>query len=167
MAPIAEAGTGLGSSFESTWSHPSGSIAPSRWSTACGPMGTTSARSSSPTCFGPGRCRAAGRGARAHPHLQGRIRRGSEVAHPDRESVGDAFVALSERLLEADAYPRIATHDPEMIRRVGRFAHSRGIAKDRLEFQMLYGIRRDIQRRLVARGYRVRVPGKPALRPAG
>ncbi len=80
-----------------------------------------------------------------------------EVAHQDREAVGDAFVALSERLLEADAYPGIATHDPEMIKRVGRFARRRGIEKDRLEFQMLYGIRRDLQRRLVARGYRVRV----------
>jgi len=80
-----------------------------------------------------------------------------ELAHQDRDAVGDAFVALSERLLEADAYPGIATHDPEMIKRVGRFARRRGIGKDRLEFQMLYGIRRDLQRRLVANGYRVRV----------
>jgi proline dehydrogenase len=80
-----------------------------------------------------------------------------EVAHQDRGAIGDAFVALCERLLEADAYPGIATHDPEMILRVGRFARQRGIGKDRLEFQMLYGVRRDIQRRLVARGYRVRV----------
>ena len=80
-----------------------------------------------------------------------------DVAHQDRDAVGDAFVALSERLLEVDAYPGIATHDPEMIKRVGRFARRRGLEKDRLEFQMLYGIRRDLQRRLVARGYRVRV----------
>ena len=80
-----------------------------------------------------------------------------EVAHQEREAVDDAFVALSERLLEADAYPGIATHDPEMILRVGRFARDNGIGKDRFEFQMLYGIRRDLQRRLVAKGYRVRV----------
>lgn len=80
-----------------------------------------------------------------------------EVAHQERDAVDDAFVALCERLLEADAYPGIATHDPEMILRVGRFARERGIGKDRLEFQMLYGIRRDLQRRLVAKGYRVRI----------
>jgi proline dehydrogenase len=80
-----------------------------------------------------------------------------DVAHQDREAIGDAFVALCERLLEADAYPGIATHDPEMILRVGRFARQRGIGKDHFEFQMLYGVRRDIQRRLVASGYRVRV----------
>jgi len=80
-----------------------------------------------------------------------------DVAHQEREAVGDAFVALSQRLLEADAYPGVATHDPEMILRVGRFARRTGIGKDRFEFQMLYGIRRDLQRRLVAKGYRVRV----------
>ncbi len=80
-----------------------------------------------------------------------------DVAHQEREAVDDAFVALSQRLLEADAYPGVATHDPEMILRVGRFARRTGIGKDRFEFQMLYGIRRDLQRRLVAKGYRVRV----------
>jgi proline dehydrogenase len=79
------------------------------------------------------------------------------VAHQEREAVDDAFVALSQRLLGADAYPAIATHDPEMILRVGRFARANGIGKDRFEFQMLYGVRRDLQRRLVAKGYRVRV----------
>lgn len=80
-----------------------------------------------------------------------------DVAHQEREQVDDAFVALSERLLEADAYPGIATHDPEMILRVGRFARANGIGTERFEFQMLYGIRRDLQRRLVAKGFRVRV----------
>ncbi len=81
----------------------------------------------------------------------------AELAHQEREAVDDAFVALCERLLEADAYPGVATHDPEIILRVGTFARRRGIGKDRLEFQMLYGIRRDLQRRLVAKGYRVRI----------
>jgi proline dehydrogenase len=80
-----------------------------------------------------------------------------EVAHQERLAVGDAFVGLSERLLEADAYPGVATHDPEMILRVGVFARRRGIGKDRFEFQMLYGIRRDLQRRLIEKGYRVRI----------
>lgn len=81
----------------------------------------------------------------------------ADVAHQERAAVGDAFVALCTRLLEADAYPAVATHDPEMIERVGAAAHERGIGRDRFEFQMLYGIRRDLQRRLVKRGYRVRI----------
>ena len=80
-----------------------------------------------------------------------------EVAHQEREAVGDAFVALTQRLLEADAYPGVATHDPEMIERVSAFARERGIGQDRFEFQMLYGVRRDLQRRLLADGYRLRI----------
>lgn len=80
-----------------------------------------------------------------------------EVALQDRAAIGDAFVALCLRLLEADAYPGIATHDPEMISRVAAFAEERGIAKDRYEFQMLYGIRRDLQRQVQADGHRLRV----------
>jgi proline dehydrogenase len=80
-----------------------------------------------------------------------------EIAHTDRAAIGDAFVSLVGRLLEADAYPGVATHDPEMIRRVRELARERGIGPDRFEFQMLYGIRRDLQRRLLADGYRLRV----------
>jgi proline dehydrogenase len=79
------------------------------------------------------------------------------VALQEREAIGDAFVALCQRLLEADAYPGVATHDQEMIERVAAFAKERGIAKDRYEFQMLYGIRRDLQRQLQADGHRLRV----------
>ena len=80
-----------------------------------------------------------------------------EVALQERAAIGEAFVALVQRLLEADAYPGVATHDPEMIDRVKAFASERGIGPDRFEFQMLYGIRRDLQRRLLAEGYRLRV----------
>ena len=80
-----------------------------------------------------------------------------EVAFQDRGAIGDAFVALVQRLLEADAYPGVATHDPEMIDRVKAFASERGIGPDRFEFQMLYGIRRDLQRQLLAEGHRLRV----------
>ena len=80
-----------------------------------------------------------------------------EIAHTERAAIGDAFVFLVGRLLEADAYPGVATHDPEMIRRVRELARERGIGPDRLEFQTLYGIRRDLQRRLIADGYRLRV----------
>ena len=80
-----------------------------------------------------------------------------EVALQDRASIGDAFVGLCERLLEADAYPGIATHDPEMIDRVSASARKRGVGPERFEFQLLYGVRRDLQRRLLADGYRMRV----------
>jgi len=80
-----------------------------------------------------------------------------EVALQERAAIGDAFVALCARLLEADAYPGVATHDPEMLSRVAAFARERGIGQDRYEFQMLYGIRRDLQRQLLAEGHRLRV----------
>jgi proline dehydrogenase len=79
------------------------------------------------------------------------------VALQDRKAIGDAFVALCERLLDADAYPGVATHDPEMIDRARTVARERGIGPDRFEFQLLYGVRRDLQRRLLADGYRMRV----------
>ncbi len=88
---------------------------------------------------------------------KGAYAEGPEVALTERDAIGDAFVRLSERLLEADAYPGIATHDPDMIERVGAAAIERGIGADRYEFQMLYGIRRDLQRQLIERGHRLRV----------
>jgi proline dehydrogenase len=80
-----------------------------------------------------------------------------EVALQERDAISDAFVALTERLLEADAYPGVATHDPDIIERVKTSARERGIGPDRFEFQLLFGIRRDLQRQLLADGYRVRV----------
>ena len=80
-----------------------------------------------------------------------------EVALQARDAIGDAFVELCRTLLEADAYPGVASHDPDMLKRVAAIARERGIGRDRFEFQMLYGIRRDLQRRVVRRGYRLRV----------
>ena len=57
----------------------------------------------------------------------------------------------------AGPYPAIATHDPTMIDAAKAFAAEKGIPKDAYEFQMLYGIRRDLQNRLVAEGYRMRI----------
>jgi proline dehydrogenase len=88
---------------------------------------------------------------------KGAYAEGPEVAHQERVAVGDAFVALCEELLRADAYPGVATHDPEMLERVAVFARHHGIGRDRFEFQMLYGVRRDLQRRLIQRGYRLRI----------
>jgi proline dehydrogenase len=67
------------------------------------------------------------------------------------------FVDITKVLLAEGNYPAIATHDPAMIDATKAFAAERGIPKDRFEFQMLYGIRRDLQSQLKAEGYRVRV----------
>ena len=80
-----------------------------------------------------------------------------EVAFQDRAEIDANYVALCRRLLDADAYPGVATHDSAIIDAVATYARERGIGPDRYEFQMLYGIRRDLQRRLVADGYRMRV----------
>ncbi|MEO5986562.1 MAG: proline dehydrogenase family protein [Candidatus Limnocylindria bacterium] len=80
-----------------------------------------------------------------------------EIAHQDRVAVGDAFVTLCEDLLRAGAYPGIATHDPDMIERAATFAREQGIGSDAFEFQMLYGVRRDLQRQLIEKGYRLRI----------
>ncbi|MDQ3148779.1 MAG: proline dehydrogenase family protein [Chloroflexota bacterium] len=80
-----------------------------------------------------------------------------DVAHQDRLAIGDAFVTLCEDLLRSDAYPGVATHDPDMLARVTAFARKSEIGSDRFEFQMLYGVRRDLQRQLIAKGYRLRI----------
>jgi proline dehydrogenase len=80
-----------------------------------------------------------------------------EVALQERDAIGDAFVALTERLLTADAYPGVATHDPEIIERVRTIVRERGIAPERYEFQLLYGVRRDLVRQLLGDGHRVRI----------
>ena len=79
------------------------------------------------------------------------------MAYHRLEDVNAAYVRLAGRLLDANPYPAFATHDPVMIEAVKAEAAARGIAGDRFEFQMLYGIRRDLQAALLADGYRVRV----------
>jgi proline dehydrogenase len=80
-----------------------------------------------------------------------------EIAWQERAEINRSFVELTKVLLDADAYPGVATHDPEMIDAVLEHVRACGIAHDRFEFQMLFGIRRDLQRRLIADGYRMRV----------
>jgi proline dehydrogenase len=79
------------------------------------------------------------------------------VAFHDRGEIGRSFVDLCVRLLEADAYPGVATHDPDMIEAVKAYARDHDIPPERYEFQLLYGIRRDLQDQLLADGYRLRV----------
>ena len=80
-----------------------------------------------------------------------------EVALQERAAIGDAFVALCETLLAADAYPGVASHDPEMLERVTQVVRRLEVPVDRYEFQMLHGVRRDLQRQLVADGHRLRI----------
>ena len=80
-----------------------------------------------------------------------------EVAFPRKADVDKNFVHLSGKLLDSHVYHGIATHDENMIAAAKAFAKEHGIDSSRFEFQMLYGIRRDLQRKLVQDGYRVRV----------
>ena len=79
------------------------------------------------------------------------------VAFPDKADVDRNYVAAMHRLMEHGNYPGIATHDELIINEAKRFAKERGIASDRFEFQMLYGVRRDLQEQIVKEGYRMRV----------
>ena len=79
------------------------------------------------------------------------------VAYPDKADVDRNYIELMERLLEEGNYPGIATHDEVIIEHARKFVQRRGIAAERYEFQMLYGVRRDLQERLRAAGHRLRV----------
>ena len=79
------------------------------------------------------------------------------IAYPDKKDVDANFVRCMRKLMLEGNYPGIATHDEAMIAEAKRFAKERGISSDRFEFQMLYGVRRDLQERLVREGYRMRV----------
>ena len=80
-----------------------------------------------------------------------------EIAFSQKADVDKNYIALAESLLTTGDYPGIATHDERIIEKLERFVARRKIVRDRFEFQMLYGIRRDLQRRLVEEGYRLRV----------
>lgn len=80
-----------------------------------------------------------------------------EVAYKDKAEVDRNFVRLAQMLLAEGNYPAIATHDDRMIQATVDFHQKEGIAKERFEFQMLHGVRRDLQRQLVKDGFNVRV----------
>jgi proline dehydrogenase len=81
----------------------------------------------------------------------------ASVAYPDKSDVDEAYGSLMERLLLEGTFPALATHDERIVARAVAFARERGIQPDRFEFQMLYGVRRDLQDRLVRAGFGVRV----------
>ena len=80
-----------------------------------------------------------------------------EVAFPDKRDTDENYVRLMRVLLASGTYHGIATHDPKMINATIDFVQREGIAQDAFEFQMLYGVRRDLQQQLVRDGYRMRV----------
>ncbi len=80
-----------------------------------------------------------------------------EVAFPRKADVDRNYIRLSKMLLDSPVYHGLATHDEHMIAAAKAFAREKGIAPSRFEFQMLYGVRRDLQRGLVRDDYNVRV----------
>jgi len=80
-----------------------------------------------------------------------------EVAYPDKKDVDANYVDVMQVLLSSGVYHGIATHDRKMIDATIDFAGREGIGKDKFEFQMLYGIRRDLQEQLARDGYNMRV----------
>ncbi len=95
-------------------------------------------------------------------HARVRICKGAyqepaSVAYPEKADVDANYVRCMQALMLEGNYPGIATHDEAIIAEAKRFAKEHGIANDRYEFQMLYGVRRDLQDALVKEGYRMRV----------
>ena len=89
--------------------------------------------------------------------VKGAYKEPRSAAHQKRAEV-DAAYARQMKMLLTDAHdPAIASHDPAMIDLARRWAQDRGVSADRFEFQMLYGVRRDLQTRLASEQYRVRV----------
>jgi proline dehydrogenase len=80
-----------------------------------------------------------------------------DVAFPEKNDVDASYISVMQLLLSSGVYHGIATHDPKMIDATIAFASKEGIGKEKFEFQMLYGIRRDLQRQLARDGYNLRV----------
>jgi proline dehydrogenase len=89
--------------------------------------------------------------------VKGAYKEPNAVAYQKKADVDAAYARMAAALLTAGHYPAIATHDPAMIALARQVAAEHRVAPDQFEFQMLYGIRRDLQTMLVKEGYRVRV----------
>src|SRR3712207_2313486 len=79
------------------------------------------------------------------------------LAYPRKADVDRNYVLLAQKLLTEGNYPGLATHDAAIIDWVKRWTREQGIVRERYEFQMLYGVRRDLQRQLIREGYNLRV----------
>jgi proline dehydrogenase len=89
--------------------------------------------------------------------VKGAYKEPKSVAFQNKSEVDHNYVRLMTLLLQKGNYPALATHDEAIINAACKYAHDNGIGQDVFEFQMLYGIRRDLQERLVQQGYHVRV----------
>ncbi len=89
--------------------------------------------------------------------VKGAYKEPSNLAFPQKQDVDQNYVQLMMMLLSRGNYPAIATHDEAIIDATCKYARTHGISKDAFEFQMLYGIRRDLQEKLVQQGYHMRV----------
>ena len=93
---------------------------------------------------------------------KGAYKEPSDVAYPEKADTDASFLRLAEQMLSTEArqrgmYPCFATHDEAIIRAIMQFARHHQIDKDAFEFQMLYGVRRDLQQEVSEKGYRVRI----------
>ena len=89
--------------------------------------------------------------------VKGAYKEPRAVAYQNKADVDAAFIEITKLLLSNGTYPAVATHDPAMIAAARRYAAQQRIPMDRFEFQMLFGIRRDLQAQLTRDGYRLRV----------
>jgi len=87
---------------------------------------------------------------------KGAYKEPAKVAYPDKKDVDANYVKCMRELMLKGNYPGVATHDPAMINEAKRWAKEQNIPPERFEFQMLYGVRRDLQEALVKEGWRVR-----------
>jgi proline dehydrogenase len=88
---------------------------------------------------------------------KGAYREPESIAFPRKQDVDRNYIKLMHILFDRGVYPAIASHDEAMVREAIRYTRERGISPDRFEFQMLYGIRRGLQRQLVEQGFRLRL----------
>jgi len=89
--------------------------------------------------------------------VKGAYKEPREIAYPKKSDVDANYVKVMKILLQSGIYHGIATHDPKMLEATKKFAAERGIRNDQFEFQMIYGIRIDLQEQLIREGYRLRV----------
>jgi proline dehydrogenase len=89
--------------------------------------------------------------------VKGAYQEPPDIALARKRDVDENYQKLMERLLVSGVYHAIATHDERLIAATERFARGRGMAPENFEFQMLYGIRRRLQRALIQQGWRVRL----------
>ena len=88
---------------------------------------------------------------------KGAYKEPATVAYPEKADVDANYVRCMHKLLSEGNYPALATHDERIIKEAKRYVRANGIGPERFEFQMLYGVRRDLQEGLVREGWRVRV----------